>query len=43
MRTIPGLLKSITNVEGFKRLFYYPVFCEGKVRAVFEVGYLNDE
>jgi hypothetical protein len=39
MRSVQGLLKTITNVEGFRRIFYYPVMVNNKVRAVFEVGY----
>lgn len=37
-------LKSVTNITGFKHLFYYPVFSPstGHVEAVLEVGYHND-
>jgi len=39
VRSVQGLLKTITSVEGFKRIFYYPVIIGGRVQAVFEVGY----
>jgi hypothetical protein len=42
MRQISGLLKTITNIEGFRRIFYYPVMVGGRVRAIFEVGYHNE-
>jgi hypothetical protein len=42
MRQVSGLLKTITNIEGFRRIFYYPVMVGGRVRAIFEVGYHNE-
>lgn len=39
MRSVKGLLKTITNVEGFRKIFYYPIMVGGQVKAVFEVGY----
>lgn len=42
MRSVSGLLRTITNIEGFKKILYYPIIVNNKVRAVFEVGYHSD-
>jgi len=39
MRSVSGLLKTITNLEGFRKLFYYPIMINNQIRAIFEVGY----
>ncbi len=42
MRQVSGLLKTITNIEGYRRIFYYPVMVGGRVKAIFEVGYQSE-
>lgn len=42
MRSVSGLLRTITNIEGFKKILYYPIIVNNQVRAVFEVGYHSE-
>ena len=40
-RRVAGDVYSLTGDQqkGYKQIVYYPVVCEGKIKAVFEVGY----
>jgi hypothetical protein len=35
-------LKSVTNITGFKHIFYYPIVVAGLTIAILEIGYEND-
>lgn len=41
-RNVIGL-KSVTNLTGFKHIFYYPVSIGSQVTAILEVGYKNSK